>query len=175
MAYTPHGHHIQGTKQEQNLPASRARCGGPSLCEECKDYATNYLLTFNSVFVIEQHRRIPEAFEQRKCYFIIRDNRPRVDTLCTRPLTKIPGGNISLSSEPCEWCSNRWRMANRQRFDDSFPISLDRLDDARILDDDMRCTVFFDLCMTDDFIEVVVENDGNLFIIHERLAVLRSG
>lgn len=35
MAYTSHGHHIRGTVREGNFNGSRARCGGPGLCDQC--------------------------------------------------------------------------------------------------------------------------------------------
>lgn len=41
MAYTFHGHHIEGTSTE-NPPDSRARCGGPGLCAVCSRQASVY-------------------------------------------------------------------------------------------------------------------------------------
>lgn len=46
--FTRHGHQIPGTPAEKPSPASVARCGGPSLCQECrKDVAyakfSNYI------------------------------------------------------------------------------------------------------------------------------------
>jgi hypothetical protein len=34
MAYTTHGHHINGTSKE-NEPENKARCGGPNMCAKC--------------------------------------------------------------------------------------------------------------------------------------------
>lgn len=35
MAYTTHGHQIEGTKIEDVKPEVVARCGGPGLCSKC--------------------------------------------------------------------------------------------------------------------------------------------
>lgn len=35
MAYTEHGHHIQGTSREGVRPVKVMRCGGPGHCAEC--------------------------------------------------------------------------------------------------------------------------------------------
>lgn len=35
MAYTTHGHHIDGTVRDTEHPQAVARCGGPGLCQQC--------------------------------------------------------------------------------------------------------------------------------------------
>jgi len=35
MAYTSHGHQIQGTPVEEPKPTEVARCGGPRMCQKC--------------------------------------------------------------------------------------------------------------------------------------------
>jgi hypothetical protein len=42
MAFTNHGHQIDGTFAELPKPKSVARCGGPSLCAKCKSEAKAY-------------------------------------------------------------------------------------------------------------------------------------
>jgi hypothetical protein len=45
MAYTKHGHHIPGTLKGEGVTKAPApkRCGGMTLCAECKQDAENYM------------------------------------------------------------------------------------------------------------------------------------
>lgn len=42
MAYTPHGHYIRGSVDDEARPKTVARCGGPGLCGNCSTYITQY-------------------------------------------------------------------------------------------------------------------------------------
>jgi hypothetical protein len=48
MAYTSHGHHIDGTSKN-NEPKNKFRCGGPSLCADCSKQAVIAVMTGISI------------------------------------------------------------------------------------------------------------------------------
>lgn len=42
MAYTTHGHHIEGSPETTPRPTVVARCGGPKLCTGCAQEVSNW-------------------------------------------------------------------------------------------------------------------------------------
>lgn len=44
MAYTGHGHHVEGTPHKGVPPLQRSKCGGPDKCDSCAKDAKRQLM-----------------------------------------------------------------------------------------------------------------------------------
>lgn len=51
MAYTRHGHHINGTVKTYPEPQNKARCGGPGICGDCNADQVKALVGIDEAFI----------------------------------------------------------------------------------------------------------------------------
>lgn len=75
MAYTGHGHYIIGSKKVGKPPSRTSRCGGPRMCNACKDDSKLYWDKFE---VIEKPKEnsmevvvLGDAIRQKKARTIV--------------------------------------------------------------------------------------------------------
>lgn len=65
MAYTTHGHHIEGTKVEGIQPPKVARCGGPGLCDQCsREVSIVNAMSHTSIQVLPEDKMTVERIDE---------------------------------------------------------------------------------------------------------------